>query len=72
MLLAAARRSRRLPLADVAAVLPSNVPHYALSACDHVPQGVLLQGVRVALRIMRPGKQWRSVILFSVRVLSEQ
>ena len=40
--------SDRLPLADVAAVVPSKVPHYALSACDHFAQGVLLQAVRDA------------------------
>ena len=64
--------SDRLPLADVAAVLPSSVPHCALSACGHFGQGVLLQAVRVAIRIMRLGKQWHSVIPPSVRVVTEQ
>ena len=64
--------SDRLPLADVAVVVPSKVPHYALSACDHFAQGVLLQAVRVAIRIMRLGKQWHSVIRPCVRVVTEQ
>ena len=64
--------SDRLPLADVAAVVPSTVAHCALSACDHFAQGVLLQAVRVAIRIMRLRKQWHSVIRPCMRVVTEQ
>ena len=64
--------SDRLLLADVAAVVPSKVPHYALSACGHFAQGVLLQAVGLAIRIMRLGKQGHSVIRPCMRVVTEQ
>ena len=61
-----------LALRDVAALVPSSVPHCSLGACGHFRQGVLLQAIRLALRIMRPGKQWHSVIRTSVRIMTEQ
>ena len=65
-------RADRLPLADVPAVVPSSVAHCALSASDHFAQGVLLQAVGLAVRIMRLRKLGHSVIRPCVSVVTEQ
>ena len=65
-------RADQLPLADVPAVVHSNVAHGAVSASDHFAQGVLLQAVGLAVRIMRVGKQRHSVVRPCVSVVTEQ
>ena len=64
--------ANRLFLADVTVVITSSVAHGALSASYHFAEGVLLQAICLALRIMRAGKQRRSVIRPCVNVVSEQ
>ena len=64
--------ANRLLLADVTVVVANSVAHGALSASYHFAEGALLQAICLALRIMRAGKQRRSVIRPCVSVVTEQ
>ena len=64
--------ANRLFLAHVTAVITSSVAHGALSASYHVAEGVLLQAICLALRIMGARKQRYSVIRPCVTVVPEQ